>query len=171
MNRRKFVLSSGVAAIGTLLQPIPFLASGSTPPEGFQWKTSDLLFSFAVSNGRLRQKRFLPAGFKEDDTLNSSGVEVALQCSGENSPDQGMKSAMGQPGNRLLLDGHRLEPMRGGKRLVLTHTDPLLKLQVESLYEAIDGVPIVRRYSRIVNAGDSPVGIDFLSSAMLHGLA
>jgi alpha-galactosidase len=42
---------------------------------------------------------------------------------------------------------------------------------VESVYEAFNGVPVVRRYSRITNNGSSPVGIEFLSSAMLHGLA
>ena len=51
------------------------------------------------------------------------------------------------------------------------HTDPVLKLSVESVYEAFDGVPVVRRYSRITNSGGSPVGLEFLSSAMLHGLA
>jgi len=51
------------------------------------------------------------------------------------------------------------------------HTDPLLKIDVESVYESFDGTPVVRRYSRITNAGSSAVGIEFLSSAMLHGLA
>jgi alpha-galactosidase len=102
---------------------------------------------------------------------NSSGVEVALQCSGENSPDQGMKSGVGQPGARLLFAGKREESTRRGKRLVCKHTDPFLKLSVESIYEAFDGVPVVRRYSRVINEGISPVGIEYLSSAMLHGIA
>src|SRR5436305_8830493 len=51
------------------------------------------------------------------------------------------------------------------------HTDPILRLSVESVYEAFDGIPVVRRYSRVKNNGDSAVGIEFLSSAMLHGLA
>jgi alpha-galactosidase len=55
--------------------------------------------------------------------------------------------------------------------LVSMHTDPVLKLSVESVYEAFDGVPVVRRYSRVTNKGASPVGLEFLSSAMLHGLA
>jgi len=42
---------------------------------------------------------------------------------------------------------------------------------VESIYESFDGLPVVRRFSRVTNEGKSPVGIDFLSSAMLHGLA
>ncbi len=42
---------------------------------------------------------------------------------------------------------------------------------MESVYEAFHGVPVVRRYSRVTNHGTSQVGIEFLSSAMLHGLA
>ena len=78
---------------------------------------------------------------------------------------------MGQPGSRLLFAGRREEATHGGKRLVCMHTDPVLKLSVESVYEAFDGVPVVRRYSRVTNNGASPVGLEFLSSAMLHGLA
>ncbi len=82
-----------------------------------------------------------------------------------------MKSGMGQPGSRLLFAGRREEAAHGGKRLVCMHTDPVLKLSVESVYEAFDGVPVVRRCSRVTNKGDTPVGLEFLSSAMLHGLA
>jgi hypothetical protein len=92
----------------------------------------------------------------------SSGVEVALQCSGENSPDQGMKSSTGQPGARLQFTGRREEATRGGKRLVCMHTDPVLNLGVESVYEAFDGIPVVRRYSRVTNRGNTLAGIEFL---------
>lgn len=66
--------------------------------------------------------------------------------------------------------GRREEATPGGKRMVVTHTDPILRLRVESVYEAFDGVPVVRRHSRVTNEGKEPVGIEFLSSAMLHGL-
>jgi alpha-galactosidase len=136
--------------------------------EPFQWSTDGLIFSFDVKAGRLRQKRLVPPGTPAE---NFSGLEVALQCSGENSPDQGMKSGMGQPGARLLFAGRRDESTATGKRLVCMHTDPALHLNVESFYESFDGVPVVRRYTRVTNTGTAPVGIDFLSSAMLHGLA
>jgi len=169
MDRRTFLLSSGIAAVGALTPHIREFVSASTMLEPFQWKTDSLIFSFEVQSGKLRQRRLVPTGAPTSDT--SSGVEVALQCSGENSPDQGMKSGVGQPGARLIFGGHRDESTGRGKRLVCMHTDPLLKLSVESVYESFEGVPVVRRYSRIINTGDSPVGIEFLSSAMLHGLA
>jgi len=170
IDRRKFLASSGAAAVGMFASPASALTSAAATPELLQWKTNDLLFSFEVADGKLRQKRLLPTG-AGTEAESSAGVEIALQCSGENSPDQGMKSGAGQPGARLLFSGRREESTRTGKRLVLKHTDRALNLSVESVYEAFDGIPVVRRYSRVTNRGISPVGIEFLSSAMLHGLA
>jgi len=171
MDRRTFLASSGVVAFGALLPRISRSLPASNVPEPFAWKTNDLIFSFDLIAGRLRQKRLVPVGVSGTAADNSSGVEVALQCSGENSPDQGMKSGVGQPGARLLFAQRREESTRRGKRLICIHTDPPLQLTVESVYEAFNGVPVVRRYSRVTNRGESPVGIEFLSSAMLHGLA
>jgi len=171
MDRRTFLASSGVVAFDALLPRISRSLPASNVPEPFAWKTNDLIFSFDTIAGRLRQKRLVPVGASGTAADNSSGVEVALQCSGENSPDQGMKSGVGQPGARLLFAQRREESTRQGKRLICIHTDPALRLTVESVYEAFNGVPVVRRYSRVTNRGKSPVGIEFLSSAMLHGLA
>src|SRR5689334_17821165 len=148
LNRRKFVISSGVAALGGLLSSRFLLAAEAAPSEEFEWQTRDMVFPFNVTAGKLRQKSFLPVGFKADGAQNSSGVETALQCSGENSPDPGMKSAMGQPGGRLLFDGRSEEATSHGQRMRLRHKDPVLNLELESIYEGFDGVPVVRRYSR-----------------------
>jgi len=170
MDRRTFLSTSAAAAFGTLMPHIARSSLASSHAEPFAWDTNDLIFSFDVTAGKLRQKRVVPTGMLAARAENSSGVEVALQCSGENSPDQGMKSSTGQPGSRLLFAGKREEATREGKRLVCMHTDPILKLSVESVYEAFNGIPVVRRYSRVKNHGDSAVGIEFMSSAMLHGL-
>jgi len=170
MDRRTFLSSSAAVAFGTLVPLLSRSSLASSNAEPFAWDTSDLIFSFDVTAGKLRQKRIVPTGMAARAD-NSSGVEIALQCSGENSPDQGMKSGVGQPGSRLLFAGSREEATQRGKRLVCMHTDPNLKLSVESVYEAFDGIPVVRRYSRVKNNGDSAVGIEFMSSAMLHGLA
>jgi alpha-galactosidase len=171
MNRRTFLTSSGAAAFGALVPGISRFFPAADTSDSFLWEANGLIFSFEVIAGKLRQRRMVAAGSLTAGSDKSSGVEVALQCSGENSPDQGMKSGMGQPGSRLLFDGRQEEATRGGKRLVCTHTDPVLKLSVESIYQAFDGVPVVRRFSRVTNHGDAPVGVEFLSSAMLHGLA
>ena len=147
INRRRFLVSSGVTAFGALALDALGLPSISSTADPFQWNTSDLVFTFDVTAGRLRQKRLVPVDFAALD--NSSGVEVALQCSGENSPDQGMKSGTGQPGVRLLFAGKREESTRRGKRLVCTHTDSNLKLRVESFYESFDGLPVDRKSTRL----------------------
>jgi alpha-galactosidase len=170
MDRREFLKSTGVAAFGACIPGMCSFASNSNPPEAFRWGTNDLVFSFEVEDGKLRQKRLLPAGAARL-AGNSSGVEVALQCSGEDSPDWGMKSGMGQPGARLLFTGEREKSTFKGKCLVCSHSDPILRLRVESVYEAFKGTPVVRRHSRVINEGNTPLGIEFLSSAMLHGLA
>ena len=90
-------------AIGALVPPIPGLAGGSKNSQPFQWRTEDLVFSFAVRDGMLRQKRLVPSGGVDPELGNSFGVEVALQCSGENSPDQGMKSGVGQPRGPIVV--------------------------------------------------------------------
>jgi len=171
MDRRTFLTSGGAAAFGMLVPRISRFFPASNTSEPFVWDVNDLIFSFEVRGGKLRANRVAPAGIVASGPDNSFGVEIALQCSGENSPDQGMKSGMGQPGSRLLFAGRREEVTRTGKRLVCMHNDPDLKLSVESVYEAFGGVPVVRRYSRVTNQGASPVGVEFLSSAMLHGLA
>ena len=170
INRRRFLVSSGIAAFAAVGARNPLLAAPSTDSESFQWKTAELLFTFDVADGKLRQRRLVPANasFPLGD---SSGVEVALQCSGENSPDQGMKSGVGQPGARLLFSGHREESAGAGRRLVCSHADPILHLDVKSIYEAFEDTPVIRRHTTIANTGGSPVGVEFLSSAMLHGLA
>ncbi len=158
-----------MVALGAISSGVPHLAHAATSVAPFQWKADDLIFSFDITAGKLRQKPVVPAGMSLSDV--SSGVEVAIQCSGENSPDQGMKSGMGQPGARLLFEGKREESTSRGNRLVCTHSDSHLSLRLESVYEAFNGLPVVRRYSRVTNEGSSPAGIEFLSSAMLHGLA
>jgi alpha-galactosidase len=169
VDRRQFLESGGMVALGAISSGVPRLARPATSVAPFQWKTDELILSFDITAGKLRQKRIVPVGMPVYDT--SSGVEVAIQCSGENSPDQGMKSGIGQPGARLVFEGKREESTPRGNRLVCVHADSYLRLRLESIYESFNGLPLLRRYSRVRNQGSSPVGIEFLSSAMLHGLA
>jgi alpha-galactosidase len=147
-------------------------AAEAAGPKPFEWKTPDLTFSFDFSGDRLRLKTLMPAGYTRPNAgpAVSSGVETAIHCSGEDSPDPGMKQGMGQPGARLVLVDKKEEPVNKSRRLTITHSDTVTKLRVESFYEAFDGVPVVRRRTRATNDGTANTGIEFLSSAMLHGL-
>jgi len=155
--------------------PTAVAVSGSAAAgqEPFEWITPDLALSFEFSGDKLRQKSLLPASYSKTTVRLpvSSGVETAIHCSGEDSPDAGMKQGVGQPGSRLVFADKKEEAANNGRRLTLTHSDPVTKLRVESFYEAFDGVPVVRRWTRVTNDGTANAGIEFLSSAMLHGLA
>jgi alpha-galactosidase len=82
-----------------------------------------------------------------------------------------MKQAGGSPGQRLQFVAKDEQQNGRGKTLTLRHKDAGLHLDIQSHYEAFDGLPVVRRHVQIVNTGTEPVGIEYLSSAMLHGLA
>ena len=173
MDRRRFLHAGGVM-LSSFLPGISSIAEAAelAPYSPFDWSTEFLKFSFTPSAGRLRQGRCVPMGIPLGQGASASnGVEVALQCTGESSPDPGMKSAAGMPGIRLQFVGKREEPTPNGQRLTLSHRDSVLSLRVESVYEAFTNAPMVRRQTKITNDGKAPVGIDFLSSAMLHGLA
>jgi alpha-galactosidase len=176
MNRRRFLCSTGITALGSLLPNLALAASQpdqASEQETFEWNTPELTFAFEVSGQKLRQKSVLPSRALQGKIASvvSSGVETAIQCSGENSPDQGMKLGSGSPGVRLLFKGKHEESTGKGRRLVLSQVDPILGIEVDSFYQSFDGIPVVRRWTRVTNAGSAPVGIEALSSAMLHSLA
>src|ERR1017187_3911630 len=137
MNRRIFLCSTGMSAMSAFL-PLSFSVTDAEAagPEPFEWKTPDLTFSFDFSADKLRQKSMLPAGYTKpsDGPSVSSGVETAIHCSGEDSPDPGMKQGIGQPGARLIFVDKKKETAGKGRRLTLTHSDPVTKLRVESFY-------------------------------------
>jgi len=173
MRRRTFLVSSGAAGIGALFATPGFgQAAATTAPERLSWNAGELGFEFSVSGGRLRQHQFLPTGVQApQEALQWSGPETGLLCTGEDSPDSGMKLSGGSPGLRLQFVGKEEQRGAKSKTLILRHTDRDLHLDVQSHYEAFEGLPVVRRHVEIGNTGEEPIGIDYLSSAMLHGLA
>jgi alpha-galactosidase len=174
MNRRKFLVSSGAASVGALFAaPTVGQITKTDPPEKLSWIGGLLQFNFSIAGGHLRQHLCLPASMEEppEAMLRLSGAEVGVLCTGEDASDSGMKQSGGSPGERLRFVGKRDEQNVGGKVLVLRHADSDLHLDIESRYEAFDGLSVVRRQVEMRNMGERPVGIEYLSSAMLHGLA
>lgn len=173
MNRRQFMISSSAAGFVRLCNPPQLLAEVPSPlgTQTFTWRTPSLRLDFLVEGGILRQGALLPADYKidvsRDSFTQSYGPEVALQCTGENSIDAAMKQAVGNPGLRLKYKGKREEDLL----LVLEHADDQTGLKVESFYQTFANSPVLRRHTRVSNTGSAAVGIEFLSSAMLHGLA
>ena len=144
-----------------------------TPP---QLNAPGMVFRFDLEHGRLRPVSLLPAGvtaeWKAEHPAPASGAEVALQVTGRNwNEHHAQKLVGGSPGTELRYRGQRDEPTPGGHHtvLLLQATEP--QLDVESHYQFFDGVPVVRRWTRLVNRGATPVGLEHVSSAMLYRLA
>ncbi len=174
MTRRTFLCSAGIAGVGYGLPGNAGVSKAEDAAKApFEWMTRDLKFAYEFSGERLRQSCLLPTGFstKTLGPATSSGVETAIQLTGENSPDQGTKQGVGQPGARLVFIDRREQSTIHGPRLILSHSDPVTKTRVESFYQAFYGASVVRRWTRVTNSGLASVGIEFLSSAMLHALA
>jgi alpha-galactosidase len=186
INRREFLWGTGVAAVVPAVRNLDLLAeiSGNHPqmPEPaqittpFTWDAGNTRFSFEFLDKRLRIRSVLPLGVSALNGLpaptDTSGLETALLCTGENADDHhGMKFTGGMPGGRMLFSGKAEGSTATGKQLILTHIDPALSLKVESIYESFDNLPVVRRSTRVTNLGNKAVGIEYLSSAMLHNLA
>jgi alpha-galactosidase len=173
MNRRTFLISSGAESVGALLSTSAS-GSGAGPEsaERLSWNSGQLQIEFSVAEGRLRQHLILPVGVEPpNESQQWAGIESAPLCSGEDSPDSGMKQSAGSPGQRLKFVAKDERRSDRGNTLVLRHTDSDLHLDLESHYEAFEGLSVVRRHVEISNTGKETVGIEYLSSAMLHALA
>ncbi len=186
VDRRRFLLGTGTLAVSPSLRGLEMLAQGSegmaplpSPTESvtpFVWTAAGVSFSFEFLDKRLRIKAILPEGVTAMAGMpapsDSSGVETAILCTGENADDHhGMKFTGGMPGGRMLFSGKQESETAAGRRMVLTHVDPSLRLKIESIYESFHDVPVLRRFTKVTNLGKQEVGIEYLSSAMLHNLA
>jgi len=174
MNRRDFFVSSSAFALGAAhASPLFALTQAqSAVSSALSWKAASLDWSFTVVNGHLRQHNLLPENFGGTANRGADGPETGLRLSGENASDAALKQSGGTAGHALVFQDHREEKTANGSTFILTHRDTEAALEVESLYQSFDQVPfVIRRSTRIKNVWDKPVGIEYLSSAMLHGLA
>lgn len=185
IDRRSFLVGSGTLAVTPMIGGLDALAEGfdrqlpspASSVEPFELRIGGVTFAFEFLDKRLRVKSMLPVGVTALSGMPAptdvAGIETALMCTGDNADDHhGMKFTGGMPGGRMLFAGKGESVTGHGKTVVLTHIDPQLSLKVESFYEsASDDSPVVRRYTRVTNLGKQDVGIEYLSSAMLHNLA
>ena len=192
MDRRVFLQGTGMLTAGALTSRLQGYASGlavggqgmnqgkdalSQPIyEPFGWTAPGLVFSFEFLDKRLRSRTVLPAGVAPPKNIPLptaiSGIETSLHCTGEDPNDHhGLKLTGGSPGARLIYMDKREVSTATGRRLSIYQSDPVLGLDVESIYETFANLPVVRRSTRVTNTGHQDVGIEYLSSAMLYNLA
>ena len=130
-----------------------------------------------LQDGKLRQVSLLPSGVTNQLAAKaqpdpSAGVEVELQCTGRNWDAHHAKKLIGgNPGKELIYVGQQTRASTMGRHEVLLQRTPELGLQVESHYEFFQDIPVMRRWSRVVNESQAPVGIEHVSSAMVYNFA
>jgi alpha-galactosidase len=195
IDRRSFLQRSAMVSASPLAMNLRGLASGALVAHGsssdvenriaalpapsfapFAWRPNGMVFAFEFLDKRLRLQTLLPEGISAPAGLPAptevSGVETSLHCTGEDPNDHhGLKATGGTPGIRLEFLGKEEISTPAGKRFIIYHSDPVLGLKVESIYETFGDLPVVRRSSRVTNTGRESVGIEYLSSAMLYNLA
>jgi|CZKL01.1.fsa_nt_gi alpha-galactosidase len=192
IDRRIFLQGTGLLAAGAVTSSLHAYASEDPSPalhtsqtvddlptpvfDPFEWKVSNLAFSFEFLDKKIRFRSVLPEGISAPrDIAHStelSGLETSLHCTGEDPNDHhGLKLTGGSPGTRLTYIGRKEVSTAAGKRFTIFQSDAVLGLSVESIYETFSDLPVVRRSTRVTNTSKQSIGIEYLSSAMLHNLA
>jgi alpha-galactosidase len=192
IDRRLFLQGTGMLTAGALTSKLRAYASELaaasheesqdngvlSPPvfESFEWAAPGMVFSFEFLDKRIRSRTLLPPGIAPPKDIPAptaiSGIETSLHCTGEDPNDHhGLKLTGGTPGSRLVYTGKSEVSTALGKRFTIHQSDPVLGLEVESIYETFANLPVVRRSARVTNRGHQNVGIEYLSSAMLYNLA
>ena len=71
----------------------------------------------------------------------------------------------------MIYLGQQTLESKLGQHQILLQQSPELGISVESHYEFLQDIPVMRRWTRLVNQGRSPVGIEHVSSAMIYNFA
>jgi alpha-galactosidase len=153
---------------------LPQLRAWNDNPQPFTIKSGGLKIAFDFFQGKyLRLRILLPEDYvvtKQNNDLSSdSENEVLMHVSGENREvHHGAKMTGGNPGMNLEFVEKTETKTVNGKMVILIQKDPVKNLKVESYYEFYNGIPVIRRFTRVVNEGRQDVGIEYLSSAVLN---
>jgi len=127
---------------------------------------------YKLEGKKLRGMSLLPAGMTNQPVKAVGDAEVELQVTGLNwAAHHAKKLIAGNPGTELVYLGQQTLESKSGRHEVLLQQAPELGLRVESHYEFFQDIPVMRRWSRLVNEGKLPVGIEHVSSAMVYNFA
>lgn len=97
---------------------------------------------------------------------------VELQATGEDQDDHhGVKHSGTLPAKRLRCVETRDSRSAHGRLIEIELRDPLLNLRVICHWQFYDGVPVMRAWTTVTNEGESAVGLEYVSSFALTGLA
>jgi alpha-galactosidase len=97
---------------------------------------------------------------------------VELQVTGENQDDHhGSKHTGTLPAKRLRYVRHHDYHSSPGRKLEIEMHDPVTGLTVISHLQFYDSISVVRSWTVVTNHGTAPVGLEYVSSFALTGLA
>lgn len=129
-----------------------------------------------TDDGDVRLLHFAPVPF-DPASIDGERQEqwfrlVELQATGEDQDDHhGLKHTGTVPGKRLRFVAARDTRTLAGRRYEIEQIDAALGLRVVTHWQFYDGVPVVRAWTSVTNDGAAPVGLEYVSSFALTGLA
>ncbi len=139
----------------------------------FTINKSSIAIKFDFYKGILRQRLMHPSENKSEPNLpemiDKSDLETAMQITGRMRI--GRSFDCGEPGYNLTYTGMTENNTTNGSHVIIFQTDTVSKLMVESHYIFYNNIPVIRRYTKLVNKGTEAVGIEYVSAAMMNNIA
>jgi len=152
-----------------IVKSTPIFAQSVKP---FTINKSGIAIQFDYYKGSLRQRYMQPSENISKATLpemiDKSDLEIAMQITGRMRI--GRSFDCGEPGFNFTYTGMSDTNTTNGSHVIIFQTDTVSKLVAESHYIFYNNIPVIRRYTRLVNKGTEAVGIEYVSSAMLNNM-
>ena len=139
----------------------------------FTIKKSGISIQFDFYKGSLRQRLMQPTENKRKanlpEMIDKSDLEAVIQITGRMRI--GRSYDCGEPGYNFTYTGITETNTAGGSHVIIFQTDTMSKLVAESHYIFYNNIPVIRRYTRLINKGSEALGIEYVSSAMVNNMA
>lgn len=112
--------------------------------------------------------------FQEESILESQQVGfrlLELQLTGEDRAEyHGRSHRASYPGLRMMYDWHKDSRNEQGRKIEIALVDVTTGLRAVQHIQFYDGTGVVRAFVSIVNEGDHPLGVEYVSSFALTGI-
>ena len=148
------------------------MAINAQDTKPFTINESGISIQFDFYKGSLRQRLMQPTENKRKanlpEMIDKSDLEAAIQITGRMRI--GRSYDCGEPGYNFTYTGMTETNTADGSHVIIFQTDTLSKLIAESHYIFYNDIPVIRRYTRLVNKGSEALGIEYVSSAIINNV-
>ena len=152
-----------------MVNSTPIFAQEAKP---FTINKSGIAIQFDFYKGSLRQRTMQPSEniskANLPEMIDKSDLEIAMQITGRMRI--GRSFDCGEPGFNFTYTGMSETNTTNGNHVIIFQTDTVIKLVAEFHYIFYNNIPVIRRYTRLVNKGKEAVGIEYVSSAMVNNM-